>query len=95
MKSKLMTLVCVLAVSFGGVSRGFASDKDPLPVIADVVIVRPACFAVTVVGAAFFVVSLPFAAISKSVKTTADTLVVRPAKATFTRPVGDLEALAD
>ena len=62
---------------------------------ADALVVRPACLVATVVGSAVFVVALPAAAISKSVKKTADTLVVKPAKATFTRPLGDMEALMD
>jgi hypothetical protein len=48
-----------------------------------------------VLGSAIFVVSLPVTAISKSVKKTADTLVVKPANATFTRPLGDMDALID
>jgi len=64
-------------------------------VVADVVIVRPVCLVATIIGSVFFVVSLPIAAISKSVKTTADVLVVNPAKATFTRQMGDLDALMD
>ncbi len=67
--------------------------NGPLAVVADAVVVRPACFVATVLGAAVFVVSLPVAATSKSVKKTAHTLVVKPAKATFTRPLGDLDAL--
>lgn len=68
---------------------------DPGTIILDVVVVRPACLAVTVAGAAFFVVALPVAAISKSVRPTANALMVKPAKATFTRPVGDMDALLD
>jgi len=48
-----------------------------------------------VVGSAVFVVALPAALFSKSVKKTADALVVKPAKATFTRPLGDMDALTD
>ena len=71
-----------------------ASDESgPLTVALDVAIVRPGCFAATLVGSVFFVVSLPFAAASKSVKKTAQTLVVNPARATFTRPLGDMEPL--
>jgi hypothetical protein len=96
MRAKLLTAICVLAVSLGGAASSSASDDSgPLTVAADVVVIRPACLVATVVGSAFFVVSLPVAAISKSVKKTADTLVVRPAKATFTRPVGDMDALLD
>jgi hypothetical protein len=62
---------------------------------ADALVVRPACLAATVVGSAVFVVALPAALISKSVKKTANTLVVKPANATFTRPLGDLDALRE
>jgi hypothetical protein len=96
MKTKLLTVVCALAVSLGGVTSSVASSENgPLEVIADVLVGRPGCLVATVIGSAFFVVCLPAAAISKSIPKTADTLVVKPAKATFTRPVGDLEALED
>jgi hypothetical protein len=62
---------------------------------ADALVVRPACLAATVVGSAVFVVALPAALISKSVKKTANALVVKPANATFTRPLGDMDALRD
>jgi len=95
-KTKLLTLVCVLALGFGGVTSSFASSESgPVEIIADVVIVRPGCFLATVIGSAFFVIALPVAAISKSVDKTANTLVVAPAKATFTRPIGDLDSLVD
>jgi hypothetical protein len=61
----------------------------------DALVVRPACLVATVVGSAVFIVALPFAAASKSVKKTADMLVVKPANATFTRPLGDMDALKD
>jgi hypothetical protein len=96
MKTKLLTLVCVLAVTFGGITTSVASsDTGPLEVIADVVVVRPGCFLATVIGSAFFVVALPAAALSRSIPKTADVLVVQPAKATFSRPVGDMDALLD
>ena len=79
-----------------GNSYTFAGTRaDPAMVVADAIVVRPACFVATIVGSAFFVVSLPIAVASKSVHQTADALVVGPAKATFTRPLGDLEALVD
>jgi len=93
MKAKLLTSVCVAAILLGGATPSFADDGDPLVIIADVVAVRPGCFVATAIGSAFFVVSFPFALLSKSVKRTADTLVVKPAQATFTRPLGDMEAL--
>jgi len=96
MKTRLLIALCILAVSRVGLAPTRASDeKDPVWVITDAVLVRPACFAVTAVGSVFFVVSYPIAAVSKSVKQTADTLVVKPAKMTFTRPLGDMDALTD
>ena len=95
MKTKLLTALCVVAISLCGVNQCAANEGDPLDVIADVVIVRPLCLVATTIGSAFFVVCLPFAAISGSVKKTAQTLVVKPARATFTRPLGDMETLTD
>src|SRR2546423_4477673 len=92
MKAKLVTLLCVVAV--GSATPSFAGeDPDPFYVVADVIIVRPACLAATVIGSAFFVITLPIAAISKSVKSTARSLVVKPARATFTRPLGDMDTI--
>jgi hypothetical protein len=96
MKAKLLTAVCVLAITLGGYASETAYDNGgPMTVAADAVIVRPACFLATVVGSAIFVVALPVAAISKSVKSTAHALVVTPATATFSRPLGDMNALLD
>jgi len=96
MKAKFVTTICVLAVGLGGVASCYASENSgPLTVATDAVVIRPACFLATVLGSAVFVVALPAAAMSKSVKKTANTLVVKPAKATFTRPVGDMDALLD
>jgi len=58
-------------------------------------VVRPLCFVATVIGSVFFVVSLPVAATSKSVRQSADSLVITPARATFTRPLGDIDVLND
>ena len=96
MKTKLITFLCVLAFCFAATNSTVAQTRpDPAMVVADVVIVRPVCLVATIVGSVFFVVSWPIAAISKSVKTTADVLVVSPAKATFTRQMGDLDALLE
>jgi hypothetical protein len=94
MKTKIMTAVCVLTFMLESIAPAAAGEPNgPLAVVADAVVVRPACLVATVLGAAVFVVALPVAATSKSVKKTAHTLVVKPAKATFTRPLGDLDAL--
>jgi hypothetical protein len=96
MRAKLLTAICVLAVISGGMASSSAQEPSgPLEVAADVLVVRPACLAATAVGSAIFVVALPAALISNTVKKTANTLVVKPAKATFTRPVGDMETLLD
>ena len=96
MRTKLLTVICVLAVAFGSVGSAFATNNSgPLEVAADAIVIRPACLVATVVGSAVFMVALPWAAASKSIKKTADTLVVKPAQATFTRPLGDMDALMD
>ena len=96
MKNKLITFVCLVAFCQAGTNSSFAAaSADPAMVVADAVIVRPFCLVATIVGSAFFVVALPFAATSKTVKSTAHTLVVIPAKATFTRPMGDIDVLVD
>ncbi len=94
MNTKLLTLICAVAFAFGNITPGRVSEnQDSLMVVGDVVVVRPVCLAVTVFGAAFFVVSLLVAAVAKSVHETADTLLAKPGKATFTRRLGDMEAL--
>ena len=92
MKTKLITLICVLALC---ASSTPCSATDDIDVTADIILMRPVCFAATVLGSALFVVSLPIAAMSHSVHKTARFLVVRPARATFTRPVGDMQMFED
>jgi hypothetical protein len=94
MRAKLLTTICVLAVGLGSATSSMAGDSEAsMEAAADALVVRPVCFAATVVGSAVFVVALPAALISKSVKKTANLLVAKPANATFTRPLGDMEAL--
>jgi hypothetical protein len=100
MKTKLITLLCIAAISFLSLpsaigadseTRVSGADVDSAAAVTDVIIVRPVCFAATIIGAAFFVISLPASLPSRSVKKTADTLIGRPARATFSRPVGDFD----
>ncbi len=94
MKAKMLTLLCVVALTLAStpcLAQG--DDVDPGAVAVDAVIVRPCCLVATVVGSAFFVLSLPFALPSKSVRRSAHALVVQPARATFTRPMGDFDAM--
>jgi hypothetical protein len=95
MKAKIVSVLCCAALLMSTATTVRADSSDGLAVVADVVILRPACLVATVVGSAFFVVSLPFAAMSKSVKRSAHALVVVPAQATFTRPLGELDSLTD
>jgi hypothetical protein len=96
MKTKVITLGCVLAITLTTVTPSMAADdSDSMKVIADTIIVRPACLVATVIGSAVFVIGLPFSAFSKSIKQTAYTLIVRPARATFTRQMGDMDSLED
>jgi hypothetical protein len=96
MKAKLVTAICVLVIGLGSVAPSYASeDSGPLTVATDAVVIRPACLVATVIGSAVFVLALPAAAMSKSVTKAANTLVVKPANATFTRPLGDMDALRD
>jgi hypothetical protein len=96
MRTKLLTAVCVLAIALGSAvpCRGGAK-AEPMEVAADALVVRPACLVATVVGSAVFVLALPWAAASKSIKKTANALVVAPANATFSRPLGDMDALKE
>ena len=93
MKTKFLTVLCILVVGLGSVNVSRASDDNSIATITDVALVRPGCFVATLIGSAVFIVALPVAAISGSIKQTADTLVVTPAQATFTRPLGDFSTL--
>ena len=96
MKARLTTLLCVITLALAGITQASAQDKPSTVVKAvDAVVVRPICFASTVVGTTFFLISLPVTAAIKQTKPVADSLVVRPAKATFKRPLGDIDAMAD
>jgi hypothetical protein len=93
MKTKLLSILCVIVIGLGSVNVCRAADDNSIAAITDVALVRPGCFVATLLGTAVFIVALPVAAISGSIKQTADTLVVTPAQATFTRPVGDFSTL--
>jgi len=62
---------------------------------ADAVLVRPVCFGASVISSTLFLVSLPVTAIFKQAKPAANALVIKPVKATFTRPLGHMDAMAD
>lgn len=93
MKTKILALICILALAMGAMTPAQAfDDYSPESMAADGLVVRPVCFAATVVGSAIFVVTLPFTAIAGKVGKTADTLVGKPARATFVRDMGDFSS---
>lgn len=71
------------------------SNPSTLVKVADAAIVRPLGVASTAIGAVLFTLSLPVSAPLKKTKCTANLLVVKPAQATFKRPLGDMDAMAD
>jgi hypothetical protein len=91
MKTKLTSAILIIAMCT--LCATPASATDDLDMIGDIVLVRPACLVATVLGTAIFVISLPIAASSRSIRKSAHTFVIRPARATFTRPLGNLEEL--
>jgi hypothetical protein len=97
MSTKLLTtILCVLALLLSTITPASAAgDTAAMSVAVDVVLARPASFAMTILGSALFVVSLPVAIPAKSVEKVAHTLVVTPAKDTFTRPLGDFDSFLD
>jgi hypothetical protein len=97
MKTKLViTVLCVLALLLSTSAPAYAvGDTDAASVAVDVLVARPATFALTVIGSVLFVVSLPFSAGSGCLDKAANTLVKAPAKDTFTRPLGDFEEFLD
>ncbi len=94
MKTKCLTVFCLLAF-LASQSSSFAEKRDPAAIAVDTILVRPVCLVSTIVGSALFAVSLPIAAMSKSVGPAKEALITKPARATFTRPLGDLDALTD
>jgi hypothetical protein len=96
MRTKLFTAFLAIAFVATLPGRALAAPEDSgTAMMVDVVIARPLCLAATAIGSAFFVLSLPIALPTKSVNRSAQALVVTPAKATFTRPLGDFEALKE
>ncbi len=100
MRTTVACLSCALAVAWCGFSSQAAETEAqprPSPVVkaADAIIVRPISVASLAVGSVLFAISLPVTAAIKKVKPMADALVVKPARATFKRPLGDMDAMAD
>ncbi|GAB1258640.1 hypothetical protein NBRC116494_31420 [Aurantivibrio plasticivorans] len=93
----LKAMVLVLSLSLcqwafaqqpAGSTSQVREDPSMLAMSADLVVVRPVMFGVTVIGSAIWLVALPFTAASGSIKQSGSTLVVGPAKNTFVRCLG-------
>jgi hypothetical protein len=87
MKKLIVTMLIAISI-FVTSAPAFADEQD-FDATMDILLVRPASLAATVVGAAVFIVSLPFSIPSQSVGATARTLVAEPFNYTFTRPIGE------
>jgi hypothetical protein len=96
MKARFLTSICIIALALAGTSTSRAQDKPSTVVKAvDAVCVRPVCFTSTVVGSVLYVLSLPVTAPLKKAKPAREMLITKPAKATFKRPLGDMDAMSD
>jgi hypothetical protein len=94
MRNKSLITLCLIVTLLSASMPAFCSEQPgPTAVAADLVIARPLCLAVTILGSALFLVSLPVAALSHSVDKTAKALVGKPADATFSRPLGDFSTM--
>jgi len=88
MKKITVAMLITVALIISSAPAFGYQDKG-MDMTMDVLIVRPAGLAATVLGTALFIVALPFAIPSGSVGATACALVVTPYKYTFVRPIGD------
>jgi hypothetical protein len=80
--------VCMLAFSSAGHAQAIDEEPSALAMTGDALFVRPALFAITVVGSVVYVVSLPFSLLGGNAEEAGETLVMGPAKATFVRCLG-------
>lgn len=85
---KLMTSI-ILATSLFAVSSTPTLAGSTDIKIADVVIMRPAGIAATVIGSVLYVVTLPATYPMGYGAKSLDKLVMEPARYTFTRPIGE------
>ena len=89
-------IVVVLFVAIALIATsGPAFGVDEMNIPVDVLIIRPVALVGTVLGTVLFVVALPFSIPSGSVNMTAKKLIVAPFKFTFTRPLGEFDAVSE
>ena len=95
MKAGTVSLLVVLLLLFTTARPAFADEIDytPAAVGADALVVRPACFVVTVLGTGLFIATLPIALISRSVDKSAHALISVPGYQTFGRKLGNLSGM--
>jgi hypothetical protein len=86
---KKLTVTMLIAISIFMASVPAFGEDQAFDATMDILLVRPASLAATVVGTALFIVSLPFSIPSQSVGSTAKTLIAEPFNYTFTRPIGE------
>lgn len=91
MNSRILVSLTLLALLLASATPARASDEKATAVVADALVVRPACVAATLLGSAVFVIALPFSALTKNVHATAHVLISGPAHAAFVRPMGDFD----
>ena len=103
-QKKLAAAVLAATLGLGGFSGGLSAEysmsnsnfhEEPTPgeMFADVVAVRPMMLIVSAVGAATWVVSLPFSLAGGNAGEAGQALVLDPLAYTFTRPVGEMNAV--
>lgn len=70
-------------------SKEYARTKSTAAEIGvDLLLIRPVCLGVTVLGIGGFIVTLPFTLIGQNAGHAAEVFIVEPGKYTFTHPLG-------
>ena len=98
MKQRVPALMVVLILAVVLHSSAFAADQgepkvtkpSAAAIVADLLVLRPIGFAVTLAGCAASVASLPVALPLKKADQVNESLAVRPAYLTFIRPLGQM-----
>jgi len=97
----LAATLCSTGLALSGPAAAADYDRDYLDsdgphggdMLGDLLIVRPATAAVTVVGVAVWIVSLPFTLLGGNPGEAGREMVVEPFAYTFSRPLGHMEQL--
>ncbi len=64
------------------------NNSTAAEITVDLLLIRPVCFAGTVIGTGCFILTLPFTLIGQNAGHAAEKLVIEPGKYTFTYPLG-------